>query len=148
MLANKNQQIVRRNLAEPLWIKALLFTAAFFYIGVFLLLPMLIVFANAFSKGILFYFAALVEPNALAALRLTLLTAAIAVPLNTIFGLTAAWSIGKFSFPGRNLLITLLDIPFAVSPVIAGLIYVLLFGLRGWLGPVLDAFNIKIIFVY
>ena len=101
----------------------------------FLLLPLVAVFAEALRKGWSVYLAALVEPDALSAIRLTLLTAAIAVPLNLVFGVAAAWAIAKFDFRGKQLLITLIDLPFSVSPVISGLIYVLLFGAQGWFGP-------------
>jgi sulfate/thiosulfate transport system permease protein len=104
------------------------------------------VFTQAFEHGVKAYFAALADPDALAAIRLTLLTAAVAVVLNLVFGVAAAWAIAKFEFRGKSLLTTLLDVPFAVSPVISGLIYILLFGLRGWLGPWLDRHDIHIIF--
>jgi sulfate transport system permease protein len=119
---------------------------AFGFFGLFLLVPLAAVFAQALQKGITVYFSSLVEADALAAIRLTLLTAAIAVPLNFVFGVMAAWAIAKFEFPGKSVLITLIDLPFAVSPVISGLIYVLLFGLQGLLGPWLAAHDIKIIF--
>ncbi|MDV2887543.1 sulfate/thiosulfate ABC transporter permease CysW, partial [Alkalihalophilus pseudofirmus] len=102
--------------------------------------------SEALSKGMELYVAALTEPEALSAIKLTLLTAAIAVPINTIFGVIAAWGIAKFDFKGKNILITLIDIPFAVSPVIAGLVFVLLFGSQGVLGAFLEAYNLKIIF--
>ena len=116
------------------------------FLGTFLFLPLAIVFASALQKGIVVYFAALREPYALAAIRLTLLAAGIAVPLNLIFGIAAAWAIGKFDFLGKSLLVTLIDLPFSVSPVVSGLIYVLIFGLQGLLGPWLAAHNIRIIF--
>jgi sulfate transport system permease protein len=108
--------------------------------------PLLAVFVQALGKGLESYWMAITEPDALAAIRLTLIAAAISVPLNLVFGLCAAWGITKFKFRGKNLLITLIDLPFSVSPVISGLIYVLLFGLQGWLGPWLSAHNLKIIF--
>jgi sulfate transport system permease protein len=108
--------------------------------------PLAAVFTEAFRKGVAAYFAAFSEPDALAAVRLTLLTAVIAVPLNLLFGVAAAWAIAKFEFRGKNLLITLIDLPFAVSPVISGLIFVLLFGLQGWFGPWLAEHDIKLIF--
>jgi sulfate transport system permease protein len=126
--------------------KWLLIGTALFFLGIFIFLPLAAVFTEALSQGIKLYFLSLSEPNALAAVRLTLLTAAIAVPINTLFGVVAAWAITKFNFKGKNILITLIDIPFAVSPVIAGLVFVLLFGARGTFGPLLDAYNIKIIF--
>ena len=116
------------------------------FLLLFLLLPLLAVFAEALRQGVGAYFAALIEPDALAAIRLTLLVAAIAVPANLVFGLCAAWAIAKFEFKGKSLLITLIDLPFSVSPVIAGLIYVLLFGAQGWFGPWLGAHHFKIIF--
>jgi sulfate transport system permease protein len=109
-------------------------------------LPLVAVFVEAFRNGIGAYLAAIREPDALAAIRLTLLVAAIAVPANLVFGLCAAWAIAKFEFRGKSLLITLVDLPFSVSPVIAGLVYVLLFGANGWFGPLLDQWNVKIIF--
>jgi len=116
-------------------------------IGVlFLVLPLATVLAEAFSKGLGPYGSGLTHPDALAAMRLTLLTAAITVPLTTVFGVAAAWAVARFSFPGKNLLVTLIDLPFSVSPVIAGLIYVLVFGAQGWLGPWLAEHDIKIIF--
>ncbi len=116
------------------------------FLGLFLVVPLAAVFAEALGKGVSAYAAAFREPDALAAIRLTLLTAAIAVPLNLVFGVAAAWAIAKFEFVGKNLLITLIDLPFSVSPVVSGLIYVLLFGLQGWLGPWLAERDIKIIF--
>jgi sulfate transport system permease protein len=119
--------------------------ALLFLLG-FLFLPLAVVFSQAFSKGAPVFWEALTEENALLAARLTLITALIAVPLNMIFGLAAAWCIAKFQFPGKSLLITLIDLPFSVSPVVAGLIYVLMFGLQGWLGPWLQTHDIKLIF--
>ncbi|MGG1397915.1 sulfate ABC transporter permease subunit CysW [Bacillus salipaludis] len=126
--------------------KWLLIGIALIFLGLFILLPLLAVFSEGLKKGIQLYFLSLIEPDALAAIKLTLLTAVIAVPVNTGFGVIAAWGIAKFNFKGKNILITLIDIPFAVSPVIAGLVFVLLFGSRGLLGPFLEANNIKIIF--
>ena len=116
------------------------------FLAAFLLLPLASVFAEALAKGWAAYGRALVTPEALAAVRLTLLAAGIAVPLNLVFGVAAAWAIAKFRFPGRNFLLTLIDLPFAVSPVISGMIYVLLFGAQGWLGPWLADRDIAIIF--
>ena len=116
------------------------------FLGVFLFMPLAVVFSSALAKGISVYFAALREPDALAAIRLTLLAAAIAVPLNLVFGVSAAWAIGKFDFFGKNILVSLIDLPFSVSPVVSGLIYVLVFGLQGMLGPWLTAHDIRIIF--
>ncbi len=117
------------------WTAWLLITAALVFLGVFLVLPLAAVFTEALRKGVGAYFASFREEDALSAIRLTLLAAGIAVPLNLAFGLAASWCITKFQFPGKSLLITLIDLPFAVSPVISGLIYVLVFGAQGWLGP-------------
>jgi sulfate transport system permease protein len=131
---------------EPVLLRWALIALALGFMSLFVVLPLAVVFAQAFEKGWMTYWAAVSEPDALAAIRLTLLAAGIAVPLNLVFGLAAAWAIAKFKFPGRNLLVTLIDLPFAVSPVISGLIYVLMFGAQGWLGPWLDQHDIRIIF--
>ncbi|AGY60122.1 sulfate ABC transporter permease subunit CysW [Gloeobacter kilaueensis] len=132
--------------SEPALVRWTLITVALLFLSLFLFVPLAAVFSLALEKGLGVYFAALVEPDALSAIKLTLLTAGIAVPLNLVFGLAAAWAIAKFQFTGRSLLITLIDLPFAVSPVISGLIYVLLFGAQGVLGPWLSSHDIKIIF--
>ncbi|HEY2418245.1 MAG TPA: sulfate ABC transporter permease subunit CysW [Steroidobacteraceae bacterium] len=119
---------------------------ALLYLLVLVAMPLAVVFVEAFSKGIAYYLQSLLDPYALAAMKLTLLTAAIVVPLNLVFGVCAAWAIAKFEFRGKNALITLIDLPFAVSPVISGLIYVLMFGAQGWFGPWLMERNIHIIF--
>jgi sulfate transport system permease protein len=126
--------------------KWILIALAVSYLSLFLLLPLLSVFVEALRKGLDAYLAALVEPDAMSAIRLTLLVSAIAVPANIIFGLAASWSIAKFEFPAKSFLITLIDLPFSVSPVISGLVYVLLFGAQGFLGPWLQAHHIQIIF--
>ena len=131
---------------EKPWVRGLLLIIALGFLGLFLWLPLLAVFTEALRKGIGLYWAAITEPDALAAIRLTLLAASIAVPLNLVFGLAAAWAIARFDFPGKGMLITLIDLPFAISPVIAGLIYVLMFGAQGWFGPWLAEHDIKIIF--
>ena len=131
---------------EPLWVKVGLIAVALAFFTVFLLFPLVAVFVEAFRKGAGAYLAALANEDALAAVKLTLLTAAIAVPLNLVFGVAAAWAIAKFEFPGKRVLITLIDLPFSVSPVISGLIYVLLFGAQGWFGEWLAAHDIKILF--
>ena len=131
---------------EPALVRWLLISIALAFLTLFLLLPLAAVFSQAFEKGLTVYLEALKEPDTLSSIKLTLITAAVTVPLNLFFGVTAAWAIAKFSFPGKNLLVTLIDLPFSVSPVISGLIYVLIFGLQGWLGPFLDAHNIKIVF--
>jgi sulfate transport system permease protein len=119
---------------------------ALLFVGLFVVLPVVTVFAEALRQGFAAYLAALVEPDARSAIALTLTVAAIAVPLNLVFGVVAAWAIAKFEFRGKGLLVTLIDLPFSVSPVISGLIYVLLFGLQGWLGPLLSELGFKIIF--
>ena len=131
---------------EDPFVRWLLTGIAVLFLGVFLFLPLAIVFSSALAKGWTFYLASLREPDAWAAIRLTLIAAGIAVPANLVFGVAAAWAIGKFDFFGKSVLITLIDLPFAVSPVVSGLIYVLLFGLQGVLGPWLAAHDIKIIF--
>ncbi len=123
-----------------------LLAVALLYLAGLVALPLVVVFVEAFAKGIGSYIQALLDPYALAAMRLTLLTAAIVVPLNLAFGIAAAWAIAKFEFRGKNALITVIDLPFAVSPVISGLIYVLMFGAQGWFGPWLMAHDIRIIF--
>ena len=127
-------------------IRWVLVAVALAFLGLFLVLPLIGVFAKAFEKGISQYWAAMTETDARSAIRLTLLTAAIAVPLNVLFGLAASWAIAKFDFVGKKLLISLIDIPFSVSPVISGMIFVLLFGARGVFGPWLEAHDIQIIF--
>jgi sulfate/thiosulfate transport system permease protein len=133
-------------LSDPLWVRLLVMTAALGFLGLFILLPLLTVFAEAFRRGLTTYLDALVEPDALAAIRLTLTVAAIAVPLNLVFGISAAWAITKHRFRGKSLLLTLIDLPFSVSPVISGLVYVLLFGAQGWFGPWLREHDIQVIF--
>jgi sulfate/thiosulfate transport system permease protein len=145
-IARTLRHSAERSTAEPAWARRLLIGLAVGGSGVLLIAPLLLVFVSALAHGAQAYFAALAEPAALSALKLTLLTAAIAVPVNLIFGLAAAWLLSKYTFPGRRILITLVDLPFSVSPVIAGLIFVLLFGARSPLGPWLAAHDIKIIF--
>lgn len=131
---------------EPLAVRIILISIALLFLVLVLLMPLVTVFMQAFRKGAEVYFAALRDKDALAAVRLTLLTALIVVPLNTLFGVAAAWAITKFRFKGKNFLITLIDLPFAISPVIAGLVFILLFGAHGWFGPWLQANDIKIVF--
>ena len=134
------------HLTEPRFVRVLLIGIVLVFLGLMLVLPFVTVLVEAFRKGIGVYLASITEKDALAAIRLTLLTAAIAVPLNTLFGLAAAWAIAKFRFRGKNVLLTLIDLPFAVSPVISGLIFVLLFGAQGLLGPWLADHGIRVIF--
>ncbi len=131
---------------EPVWVRWTLISVALGFIFLFLILPLAAVFTEALRKGFGAYIEALKEPDAWTAIRLTLVTAAIAVPLNLLFGVAAAWAIAKFEFRGKAFLTTLVDLPFSVSPVVAGLVYVLLFGAHGWIGPWLQAHDIKIVF--
>jgi sulfate/thiosulfate transport system permease protein len=137
---------VRRATEDPAWARRLIIGLATGFLGIFLIIPLGSVFAEALNKGAGLYFAAVTNPEALQAIKLTLLTAAISVPLNLVFGLAASWAITRFEFRGKNLLTTLIDLPFAVSPVIAGLIFVLMFGAQGWFGGWLMAHNVRIIF--
>jgi sulfate transport system permease protein len=139
-------KVKERSQTEPALVRWLLIAIALTFLLLFLLLPLAAVFSQAFEKGLTVYLEALKEPDTLSSIKLTLLTAAVTVPLNLFFGVTAAWAIAKFSFPGKNLLVTLIDLPFSVSPVISGLIYVLIFGLQGWIGPWLQDHDIKIVF--
>jgi sulfate transport system permease protein len=136
----------QRGTEESAVTKWVLISIALAFSFVFLLLPLVDVFAQAFAYGWAHYWQSLAEPDSLAAIRLTLLVAAISVPLNVLFGLAAAWAIAKFEFPGKPILITMIDLPFSVSPVVAGLMFVVLFGLQGFFGQWLDAHNLKIIF--
>lgn len=133
-------------LCDPRWLRWTLLAIALAFVALFLLLPLLAVFGYAFEQGLDVWRAAVTDSEARAAIRLTLLVAAIAVPLNTLFGVAAAWLVTRYTFRGKGLLVSLIDLPFAVSPVIAGLIYVLLFGKQGWLGPWLAEHDLKIIF--
>jgi sulfate/thiosulfate transport system permease protein len=131
---------------EPLWLQRILIAIALIFVFFFLVLPLAAVFTEALRKGYEAFFSSFQEPDAVAAIKLTLLITAISVPLNLVFGVSAAWAIAKFEFRGKALLTTLVDLPFSVSPVVAGLIYVLVFGAQGWFGPWLQANDIKIIF--
>jgi sulfate/thiosulfate transport system permease protein len=131
---------------EPAGVRWLLIGLTLIYLALFLIVPLVAVFTQAFANGWQVYTAALVSSDALAAIKLTLLVVAISLPLNVLFGLVAAWAIAKFQFRGKQFLITLIDLPFAVSPVVAGLVFVLMFGAQGWFGPWLQEHNIKIIF--
>ncbi|HKQ29851.1 MAG TPA: sulfate ABC transporter permease subunit CysW [Burkholderiales bacterium] len=136
----------RAAVTESRFARIALTSVALVFLGLFLVVPLGAVFYEALRKGFAAYFTALVEPDALSAVWLTLIVAAIAVPANLIFGVTAAWAVAKFEFRGKSLLLTLIDLPFSVSPVIAGLIYVLVFGAQGWFGPWLSEHDVKIIF--
>ncbi|MEX1030383.1 MAG: sulfate ABC transporter permease subunit CysW [Paenibacillaceae bacterium] len=134
------------HLTDTAWVRWVLISVALLFLTLILVLPLITVFSEALKKGFEVYVAAISEPDALSAIKLTLLAAGITVPLNLLFGLAAAWSITKFNFKGKNVLITLIDLPFAISPIIAGLIFVLLFGAHGIFGPWLAEHDIKIIF--
>jgi sulfate transport system permease protein len=135
-----------RSIEEPAWVRWSLIVLALAFLTLFLFVPLISVFYEALRKGWDVYIAAITEPDAVSAIQLTLTATAIAVPLNLVFGVAAAWAVAKFEFRGKNLLVTLIDLPFSVSPVVSGLIYVLIFGLQGWLGPWLAEHDIKIIF--
>jgi len=140
-------EAARDNLrTEPRPVRIIIIALAMIFLSIFVVLPLVVVFAQAFSRGIPAYFAALAEPEALAAIKLTLIVAAISVGLNLVFGLVAAWAIAKFDFPGKTFLITLIDLPFSVSPVISGLVFVLLFGAQGYFGSWLRDHDIQILF--
>ncbi len=137
---------VARATTEPVWVRRLLITLALLFLSLFLFVPLVSVFFEAFKKGWEVYVAAITEADAVSAIWLTLTAAVIAVPLNLVFGVSAAWAIAKFDFRGKSVLLTMIDLPFSVSPVIAGLIYVLVFGLQGWFGEWLMAHDMKVIF--
>jgi sulfate transport system permease protein len=137
---------LRKATTEPAWVRLTLITLSLAFMTLFLFVPLLTVFYEALRKGLKVYVAAIVDPDALSAVKLTLIATGISVPLNLVFGVAAAWAITKFDFRGKNLLLTLIDLPFSVSPVIAGLIYVLIFGLQGWMGVWLRDHDIRIIF--
>lgn len=131
---------------EPTWVRNVLITIALIFFLSCLILPLVLVFVEAFKQGVAVYFQALINPDTLSAVKLTLLTAAIAVPLNVVFGVAAAWSVAKFNFRGKSLLTTIIDIPFSVSPVIAGMMLVLIFGTQGWMGSWLMDHDIKVLY--
>jgi sulfate transport system permease protein len=141
-----NKVTKNRAISEPAWIRWTLISIALVFLSLFLFIPLIAVFTEGLRKGFETYFAAIIEPDALSSIKLTLIAAAIALPLNLIFGVSAAWAIAKFEFKGKSILITLIDLPFAVSPVIAGLIYVLIFGLQGWFGEWLLEHDMKVVF--
>jgi sulfate transport system permease protein len=143
--AAKPKQL-RKATEEPAWVRRLLIGIALVFLSLFLFVPLVSVFHQALRKGWEVYLAAITEADAVSAIQLTLTAAGIAVPLNLVFGVAAAWTIAKFDFKGKNLLLTLIDLPFSVSPVISGLIYVLIFGLQGWLGETLRDHDVKVIF--
>ncbi|MGE0868265.1 MAG: sulfate ABC transporter permease subunit CysW [Kofleriaceae bacterium] len=131
---------------EPAWVRRTLIALALGFVATFLVIPLVTVMVTAFSRGVIAYLSALADAETRSALRLTLIAAAVAVPVNIAFGLAAAWAITRFQFPGKRLLVTIIDLPFAVSPVIAGMLFVLMFGARGWFGPWLAAHDLQVIF--
>ncbi len=135
-----------RPTTERTWVKWLLIAVAVCFMLLVLVLPLVLVFVEAFRKGAEVYFQSFQDRSAVAAIQLTLLVASIAVPLNLVFGVAAAWCVAKYEFKGKSFLVTLIDLPFSISPVVSGMVYVLLFGAQGLLGPTLDAYNIEIIF--
>ena len=142
----RGQQKISGATQESPWVRRLIIGTGLLYFALFLLLPLASVFVEAFRKGFDAYLAALVDPDALSAIKLTLIVAIVSVPMNLVFGVAAAWAITKFQFPGKRFLITMIDLPFSVSPVIAGLIFVLVFGAQGWFGSWFVDNNVKIIF--
>jgi sulfate transport system permease protein len=136
----------RSPLSEPAWVRRIVIGVAVGFVGLFVLVPLTAVFVEAFRSGVAAYGKAISDPAALSAIKLTFLTAAIAVPLNAVFGIVAAWAIARFRFPGRSLLLTLIDLPLAVSPVISGMVFLLLFGRQGLLGPWLARHGIEVVF--
>ncbi|MBK8174380.1 MAG: sulfate ABC transporter permease subunit CysW [Rhodospirillales bacterium] len=145
-MVGTNDRKLRVSVAEPIWLRVLLIALAITILALIVILPLAAVFAEALRQGIGAYFASFDDPDVLAAIELTLLVAAIAVPLNTIFGIVASWAIAKFEFIGKSLLITLIDLPFSVSPVVAGLVYVLVFGIHGWFGSWFAANGVQVVF--
>ena len=145
--SNYQTKVARsRATSEPILVRGILIATVLVFLSLFLIVPLAAVFTEALRKGFAVYLSAIIEPDALSSIQLTFIAALIAVPLNLVFGVAAAWAIAKFEFKGKSILITLIDLPFAVSPVIAGLIYVLIFGLQGWFGSSLLDNDIKVIF--
>src|SRR5580698_10660491 len=143
---SSNCGVHRSPTTEPVLVRWILIAVALLFMALFLVIPLVAVFAQAFSKGVGYYAHSLCSPNALSAIKLTCIAAGISVPLNCLFGVAAAWAIAKFDFFGKNILTTLIDIPFCVSPVIAGFLFVLVFGRQGWLGPWFLNHGIQVIF--
>jgi len=141
-----NNKRLDTSVLEPRWVRAALIAVALVFLTLFLFIPLAAVFTEALKKGWELYVESILDPDAVSAIKLTLIAAAISVPLNLVFGVAAAWAIAKFEFRGKSILLTLIDLPFSISPVIAGLMYVLLFGASGWFGPWLAEHDIKILF--
>ncbi|OPA80062.1 sulfate ABC transporter permease subunit CysW [Paenibacillus selenitireducens] len=147
MVGSKEAASARpRHVTETAPFRWIWITLALLFVGLILILPLLTVIIEGLKKGLEVYFAAITEPDAVSALKLTLIVAVIAVPLNTLFGVAAAWAITKFQFRGKNVMLTLIDLPFAVSPVISGLVFVLIFGTRGWFGPLLEEYHLQVVY--
>jgi len=145
-MSTRSRGRARTAIGEPAPVRVLLIALSVAFLAIFLVLPLVLMFSQALAGGVEAYLAAITDRDTLAAIRLTLVAAAIAVPLNALFGIAAAWAIAKFEFRGKNLLITLIDLPFSVSPVIAGLVFILLFGAHGWFGAWLAEHDVRIVF--
>ena len=137
---------IQRETNDPWWVRAMIVSISISFVALMLVLPLGVIFFEAFRKGVSVYLKAFQDRNAIRAIFMTCLAAGIAVPLNLVFGITASWAIAKFQFRGKGLLIALIDLPFAISPVISGLVYILVFGMQGWLGKWLDGYGIQVIF--
>ena len=142
----QNAKRLRREMNDPWWVRAIVISLSIAFVALMLVLPLGVVFFEAFRKGVSVYLAAFQDRNAMRAIYMTCLAAGIAVPLNLVFGVAASWAIAKFDFRGKGLLIALIDLPFAISPVISGLVYILVFGMQGWLGKWLEGYGIQVIF--
>jgi sulfate transport system permease protein len=142
----QNANRIQRETSDPWWVRAMIVSISISFVALMLVLPLGVIFFEAFRKGVSVYLKAFQDRNAIRAIFMTCLAAGIAVPLNLVFGITASWAIAKFQFRGKGLLIALIDLPFAISPVISGLVYILVFGMQGWLGKWLDGFGIQVIF--
>jgi len=141
-----NAKLINRETTDPWWVRIIIISLSVAFVALMLVLPLGVIFFEAFRKGISVYLAAFQDRNAIRAISMTCLAAGIAVPLNLVFGIAASWAIAKFSFRGKGLLIALIDLPFAISPVISGLVYILVFGMQGWLGKWLEGYGIQVIF--
>ena len=142
----QNANRTRREMNDPWWVRSIVIFLSISFVALMLVLPLGVIFFEAFRKGAKLYFAAFQDRNSIRAITITCLAAGIAVPLNLVFGIAASWAIAKFSFRGKGLLIALIDLPFAISPVISGLVYILVFGMQGWLGKWLESYGIQVIF--
>ena len=143
---SQNANRINRETNDPWWVRAIIISLSTAFVALMLVLPLGVIFFEAFRKGIFVYLAAFQDRHAIRAITMTCLAAGIAVPLNLVFGIAASWAIAKFNFRGKGLLIALIDLPFAISPVISGLVYILVFGMQGWLGKWLEGYGIQVIF--